>query len=104
MGGDLELTPFSGGTRLRLRVKAGARRSAIVGAHGGALKVAVAAAPERGRANRAVIALLADALDIPSSAVTIAAGETGKDKLAEIALSPATVRAILASRERPKKP
>ena len=47
MNDELELTPVAGGTRLRLRVKPGARKTAIVGVHGGALKVAVAAAPKK---------------------------------------------------------
>ena len=98
MDDDLDLTPVVGGTRLRLRVKPGARKTAIVGVHGGALKVAVAAAPERGRANRAVVALLAEAFGLPISAVTIASGETSQDKVAEIALAPASVRAILVAR------
>ena len=97
MNDELELTPVAGGTRLRLRVKPGARTTAIVGAHGGALKLAVAAAPEKGKANRAVVALLAEALGLPSSAVTITAGETSQDKVAEIALEPAAVRAILTT-------
>jgi len=93
---ELELIPVANGTRLRLRVKPGARKTAIVGVHGGALKVAVAAAPEKGKANRAVVKLLAEALGVPASAVTIASGETSQDKVVEIALSPAAVRAILA--------
>ncbi len=97
MTDELELVSVAGGTRLRLRVKPGARKTAIVGVHGGALKVAVAAAPEKGRANRAVVKLLAEALELPSSAVTITAGESSQDKVAEIALGPATVRAILAA-------
>jgi uncharacterized protein (TIGR00251 family) len=103
MRDELELTPVAGGTRLRLRVKPGARRSTIVGVHGGALKLAVAAPPEKGKANRAVIALLADALGLTPSAVTITTGETSQDKVAEIALTPARVRAILAAREHDKK-
>jgi uncharacterized protein (TIGR00251 family) len=97
---ELELKAVVGGTRIRLRVKPGARKAAIVGVHGGALKLSVAAPPERGKANRAVIALLAEALDIPPSAVTIAVGETSQYKVAEIALPPAAVRAILDPRER----
>jgi uncharacterized protein YggU (UPF0235/DUF167 family) len=50
-----------------------------------------------------VVALLADALGVPLSAVTIAAGETSQDKVAEIALSPAAIRAILETRERNPK-
>jgi len=97
MHDELELVSVAGGTRLRLRVKPGARKTAIVGVHGGALKVAVAAAPEKGKANRAVVKLLAEVLDLPASAVTIAAGETSQDKVAEIALNPMAVRAILAA-------
>jgi hypothetical protein len=103
VGEDLELTPFPGGTRLRLRVKAGARTTAIVGAHGGALKVSVAAAPERGKANRAVVELLAEALGLPSSAVTIVSGKSSQDKVVEIALGVAAVCAILPEIERTKK-
>jgi len=82
----LELTPIDGGTRMRLRVHPGARGDRIVGAHGGALKVSVAAPPERGRANAAVVALLAHALSVPSSAIAIVAGETGRDKVVTVAL------------------
>jgi uncharacterized protein (TIGR00251 family) len=96
---ELELTSIPGGTRLRLRVKPGARKTAIVGVHGGALKLSVAAAPERGKANRAVVTLLAEALGLPPSAVTIAAGAASQDKVAEIALPPSSVRAILTALE-----
>ena len=86
MSDALELTSVPGGTRLRLRVRPGAKKTAIVGAHGGALKVAVAAPPEKGKANRAVVKLLAETLELPVSAVTITAGETSQDKVAVIAL------------------
>ncbi len=95
MNDELELVSVAGGTRLRLRVKPGARKTAIVGIHGGALKVSVAALPEKGKANRAVVKLLAEALGLPPSAVTITSGETSQDKAAEIALDPTAVRAIL---------
>lgn len=91
----LELTPVQGGTRLRLRVKPGARRSEVVGVHGGALKVAVQAAPEKGKANRAVAELLAEALDLPVSSVTIVAGEASQDKVAVVALAPEDLRGRL---------
>ena len=42
----LELTEIDGGTRLRLRVKPGARKNAVLGVHGGDLKVGVTAVPE----------------------------------------------------------
>jgi uncharacterized protein (TIGR00251 family) len=100
---DLELTPCPGGTRLRLRVKAGARTTAIVGVHGGALKVSVTAAAERGKANREVVELLANTLGLPSSAVTITAGKSSQDKVVEIAASVAAVCGILAELESQKK-
>lgn len=94
----LELTAVPGGTRLRLRVKPGAKTNALVGAHGGALKVAVAAPPERGKANRAVVKLLAATLGLPASAVTITAGETSQDKVVVIALGLSVLRDRLQRR------
>ena len=104
MGDDLELTTFPGGTRLRLRVRAGARTTAIVGAHGGALKLSVTAAAERGKANREVVELLANTLGLPSSAVTITSGKTSKDKVVEIALGVEALCVRLAALEKPGKP
>ena len=103
MANDLELTPVAGGTRLRVRVKSGARKSAIGGAHGGALKLSVAKVAEKGKANRAVVELLADTLGLPASAVTIVAGKTSQDKVVEIALSVAAVCAAMVALEPPKK-
>ena len=74
--------------RLRLRVKPGARKSGIVGVHGGALKIAVKAPPEKGKANDAVIALLAETLHIAESAVSIVAGAASQDKVAVVTLQP----------------
>jgi uncharacterized protein len=104
MADELEISPVGGGTRLRLRVKPGARKTAVTGVHGGALKVSVAAPPEKGKANRAVVALLAKALGMPTSAVTIAAGDTSQDKVVHVALDPAAVRAILGALDRPWSP
>jgi uncharacterized protein len=66
--------------RLRLRVSPGAARSAVVGRHGDAWKIRVAAAPAEGRANDAVVRLLADTLDVPVRAVAIVSGHTSRDK------------------------
>lgn len=96
---ELELVEVAGGTRLRLRVKPGARRNSIVGSHGGALKIAVAAAPERGRANRAVLELLAEELGLPPSSLEILSGEASHDKTVRIPLPPAEVVARLRRRE-----
>jgi hypothetical protein len=71
-------------TRLRLRVSPGAGRSAVVGRHGDAWRVRVAAAPERGRANDAVVALLADVLGLRRPDVRLVAGASARDKVVEL--------------------
>ncbi|HYX76302.1 MAG TPA: DUF167 domain-containing protein [Gaiellaceae bacterium] len=72
-------------TRLRLRVSPGARSNTIVGRHGDGWKVRVAAPPENGRANDAVLRLLAEQLDLPGSSVTLVSGRSGRDKIVELA-------------------
>lgn len=97
----LDLAPLAGGrTRLRLRVRPGGKKNGILGEHGGALRIGVTAPPERGKANRAVIALLAEALELPLSGVEIATGESSPDKVAVVALEAAEVRRRLAARIR----
>jgi uncharacterized protein len=71
-------------TRLRLRVIPGSTRPGIVGRHGEAWKVRVAAAPERGRANEAVLDLLAEALAVPRRDMRLIAGHGGRDKVVEL--------------------
>ena len=72
-------------TRLRLRVAPGASKAGVVGRHGEAWKVRVAAAPERGKANEAVLALLAVALAVPRANVTLVSGSSSRDKIVELA-------------------
>ncbi len=72
-------------TRIRLRVSPGARRSEVVGRHGDAWKVRVSAAPEKGRANEAVLRLLAGALGVPRAQLTLVSGHSRPDKLVELA-------------------
>jgi uncharacterized protein (TIGR00251 family) len=72
-------------TRLRLRVVPGARTSRLVGRHGEAWKVQVAAPPERGAANDAVVRLLAELLDVPRGDVLLVSGHGSRDKIVELA-------------------
>jgi uncharacterized protein (TIGR00251 family) len=71
--------------RLQLRVSPGASRAGIVGRHGKGWKVRVAAPPEGGRANDAVVRLLAGALHISKDDVSIVAGHGGRDKVVTLA-------------------
>ena len=71
-------------TRLRLRVTPGARRAAVVGRHGDAWKVNVAARPEHGRANDALVELLAQTLAVPRGRVSLISGHGARDKVVEV--------------------
>jgi hypothetical protein len=71
--------------RLQLRVSPGAKQSAIVGRHGAAWKVRVNAAPEDGKANAAVVKLLADTLSLRERDVEIVSGHASRDKTVALA-------------------
>jgi uncharacterized protein (TIGR00251 family) len=72
-------------TRVRLRVAPGATRAGVVGRHGDAWKVRVTAPAESGRANNAVVRLLAETLELPRTAVTLVSGHSARDKIVELA-------------------
>jgi uncharacterized protein (TIGR00251 family) len=85
-------------TRLRLRVSPGADRAAIVGRYGEGWKIRVTAPPEGGRANDAVLRLLAETLAVPRDSLTLVSGHSGRDKIVELAgLGPSVVERRLAS-------
>ena len=69
------------GARFAVRVQPRAKRNAFVGEQEDALKVALTAPPVEGRANQACIELLARLLRLPRSSITIAAGETSRNKV-----------------------
>ena len=58
----------------------GAGRTEVVGRHGAALKIKVAAPPERGRANDALAAMLAEALGVGPAAVELTSGASSRQK------------------------
>lgn len=68
-------------TRLELRVVPGAARPGVVGRYGDSWKIRVAAPPENGRANDAVVALLADTLGVSRRSVSIVSGLGTRDKV-----------------------
>jgi len=70
--------------RLSVKVVPRSSRDRVVGWMGDTLKVCVTAAPERGKANAAVVGVLSDALGVPRAAVRIVAGETSPRKTVEV--------------------
>jgi uncharacterized protein len=70
--------------RVRLRVSTGANSAHVVGRHGEAWKVRVAAPAEGGRANEAVVRLLAETLSLPRDAVTLVSGHGARDKIVQL--------------------
>jgi uncharacterized protein (TIGR00251 family) len=85
------------GVRLRIQVQPRAARSEVVGLHGGAVKLRIAAPPVDGAANAAVVDLLAERLGIPRSRITIAAGHAGRRKQVVVqGCTPAEIRRRLA--------
>lgn len=67
---------IEGGVELRVKVVPGASRDRIAGVLGDALKMQVSAAPERGKANAAVVDLIAGALGVSGQVVSVIAGLT----------------------------
>ena len=76
----LQIEKHERGVILLVRAHAGARKNAVVGVREGMLRVAVTEAPEKGKANRAIIAVLSDALGIAKSSIELIAGETSPRK------------------------
>jgi uncharacterized protein (TIGR00251 family) len=76
----IALTEHAEGWVLPVRAQPGARRPGVQGEQNGALKVAVSAPPEDGRANRALVEALSEALGLKRSQVELLAGATGRGK------------------------
>ena len=76
----IELQPHGDGTILPVRAHAGARKNQVGGVQDGTLKVSVTQAPEKGKANKAIMALLAKTLGLRKSQIELIAGETNPQK------------------------
>ena len=77
---DLDIREVPGGVVIEVSVKPKGKRDAIEGIHAGALKISVTAAPEKGRANAAVIAVLAKFFGIAKNRIAQETGEKSKQK------------------------
>jgi len=69
---------------LSIKVVPGAKKNRVVGKYGDAIKVQVSAPPEGGKANEAVIALLAEAIGVRPQQITISRGHTQPRKTVQI--------------------
>lgn len=87
------------GASVTVKVQPKSRRPGIQGhsvlAHGPCLRIGVNEAAENGRANRAVCAVLAAALDVPVSSVSVTLGRTSRDKTLRVNGDPALLAAGL---------
>ena len=77
---DLDIRQTDAGAVLSVLAKPGAKRDDVVGLHGSSLKVSVTAAPDKGKANKAIVKLLAKRLGVAPSTIAIVAGEMSRSK------------------------
>ena len=73
------------GATFAVKVHPRAKRNAITGEVGDALKLSLTAPPIEGRANEACVEFLAKLLKLPRSSVTIASGQTSRRKVIRVA-------------------
>ncbi|MFW6061695.1 MAG: DUF167 domain-containing protein [Planctomycetota bacterium] len=93
---QLQIGSEQGAAILPVKAVPGASRDKIAGVLGDALKVTVSAAPEKGKANKALVKFLAKTLDVDRRAITLIAGETSPNKQFRIdGLSVAALRSRL---------
>ncbi len=69
-----------GGVRILVKIHCQAGRDRVDGVQAGRVKISVTAAPEKGKANKAVLKVLSEALGVPRSALTIVSGEASREK------------------------
>jgi uncharacterized protein len=94
----IAVTPHAEGCLLPVRAQPGARKTAVVGEQAGALKVAVTAPPEDGRANHALAEVLREALGLKRSQVELVGGAKSRQKSFLIrGLNPAELQAKLSA-------
>jgi uncharacterized protein len=76
----IAITDHADGCILPVRAQPGARRNGVQGEQSGALKIAVTAPPEDGRANAALVESLRDALKVKRSQIDLLSGQTSREK------------------------
>jgi hypothetical protein len=81
----IKLKESPAGITFAVKVHPRAKKNGITGEVGDALKLALTAPPADGKANAACIEFLAKLLNLPRSSVTIAAGQTSRNKVIQVA-------------------
>lgn len=76
----INVRKIEGGIVVSVKVHPNAGKDRVVGEHADKIKIAVTVAPEKGKANRAVIKVLSRRLGVKSSDIQIVSGETSRDK------------------------
>ncbi len=76
----VELQAVSDGVIVPVQAQPGARRNGVTGEHAGRLKVAVTQAPEKGKANKALIDVLSEAIGVKRAQIRLMSGETASVK------------------------
>jgi hypothetical protein len=76
----IHVEPHPEGSILSVQAHAGAKRNGLSGERGGILKVSVTQAPEKGKANKAIVAVLGQELSLRKSQIEILSGETSRQK------------------------
>ena len=76
----IEVKDHGDGCIVTVRAQPGARRNGVVGEHAGMLKIAVTAPPDKGRANDAIVDVLADVLGLKRAQIEFVSGLTSRQK------------------------
>lgn len=85
-----------GSVTLTLHIQPGAKKTEIVGEHGDALKLRLAAPPVDGKANAALLAFVASRLGVARTAVVLRSGQTTRRKVIEVKAAPPDTRQRLS--------
>ncbi len=92
---EFELIQDSEGVVFTVKVVPGSSKTAVAGVYGGMLKVKVAAPPEKGKANQALIAYLSGKLGVKKNDIIIESGQTSPVKQIRVCNASADVRTLL---------
>ena len=84
----VEVRASRGGSVVRVHLKPGGRRDAVLGERGGALLVEVRARPEKGAANDALLSVLADVFGLRAGELRITSGASSRRKSVAVPLEP----------------